>query len=65
MPGGEFIEERGTSMPRGLGDSDTIVQECHGEGHLRGNRGITVDTVELKGDLMRRSPPEAETGMPT
>jgi hypothetical protein len=43
MPGGDSIEERGTSMPKGLGDSDAIVKECHEGSHLRsrdsGNHG--------------------------
>jgi hypothetical protein len=30
MAGGDSIEERETSMPKGLGDSDTIVKENHG-----------------------------------
>ena len=52
MPGGDSIEERGISMPKGLDDSDAIVKECHEElrhlGNL-GNRGITVEGGGLKG----------------
>lgn len=38
IPGGDSIEDRGTSIPRGRGDSDAIVQECRRPGH----RAITV-----------------------
>lgn len=52
IPGGDSIEERGTSIPRGRGDSDAIV-ECRRPGH----RAITVE-----GDLgYTESPPEATT----
>lgn len=30
MAGGDSIVERETSMPKGLGDSDTIIKENHG-----------------------------------